>query len=290
MRNLKKLAEQFQNSLGRKERAYSKKLVKKTIGGKDIFKSRKDKLEEEKEERQKSWFRKKKRKSREREYGIKKRRGLRGTTPSWENKHGYKWDNLTYEQKKQFMEWYFMKYHIQRNNGKKPWTIPQAFGHVMKRIETISNSYFNLKRPLTFEQKLFVKQLSLFFGDLLIGMSLVTSGTPETAKDRQERKMGWMKPRKPSSWIIKFRYSGDTSPEGKGLLRVVMKRGKMAYPFYNFPYWEYILLVYHKGSLGKYWWAQWLWKYSSNPNKYLKFAYKNNYEKLEKFIGSKKNG
>lgn len=243
----------------KQDKAYSKSIVKKTIGGKDIFKSAKERKEERRDNRK------------------KKSKGYNEKTDWYEF-----WLSMSETQKEQFLKWFTKKISFQSALGKRPWTTSQGLSFLYRRMEDLSASYFNKQGRLTKQQWDFVREMSEFFGDIFGRAQLAT-----TLQQKKEIMTGWMRPNKPSGWIIRFRYEGEKGKDGKGLLRVLMKRGKGVYTFFNFPYVIYVLLTYLKTSLGEYWWKKWLWKYSDNPSKYRKFGYKRNAEKLEKFLGAR---
>lgn len=282
------LQEYISKKYSKSSKAYGNSLIRKSIGGRNYFLTRKDREEI-------------KRKKRENKKGVKRLVRNRKNKDElyrvthltnegdWEDAQAIRerwiafWENeMTEAQKIQFMHWFKKKIAIQKVNGKKQWTAFQGLAHLYKRMETLSNIYFN-KGTLNTSQWMFVREMSEFFGDILTSRAI----TPTTIEEVKDEKEGWKYPNKPSSWIIKFRYEGERHANSKGILRVLMKRGKMAYPFYNFPYELYVMLTYLTTSLGEYWWEKWLWRYSSNPTKYSKFAYRKNQEKLDKFIRSR---
>lgn len=63
-----------------------------------------------------------------------------------------------------------------------------------------------------------------------------------------------------SSWLIVAKYN-----KPKKQLVVQMVRGKQAYHFYRVPPWAYIALIIKIGHVGTYWWRQWYWRWSKNP-------------------------
>lgn len=258
-----KYLEQYVSKSAKKEatknKTYSKSIVRKTIGGKNIFKSPKEIREE----------RTKKKKKEKKEVG-------------WKTDWYEFWLSMSETQKEQFLKWFTKKISFQSALGKKAWTTAQGLSFLYRRMEDLSASYFNKQGRLTKKQWDFVREMSEFFGDIFGRAQLAT-----TLQEKKEIMTGWMRPNKPSSWIIRFRYEGEKGKDGKGMLRVLMKRGKSVYTFFNFPYVIYVLLTYLKTSLGEYWWKQWLWKYSDNPSKYRKFGYKRNMEKLGKFLGAR---
>lgn len=280
----KYLKEYLTKNYSKSSQAYSNSLIRKTIGGRNYFLSKKEKerLRKERERKRRNFLRKKRKNETTKEYWPRSRSGNNW----WESiadirrRWIYIWENeMTEAQKIQFMNWFLKKIAIQKANGKKQWTAFQGLAYLYKRMEFLSNTYF-AKGNLNPLQWQFVKEMSEFFGDILTGRSLVGLSPSE----KKEELLGWKYPNKPSSWLIKFRYEGERGKDKKGILRVIMKRGKIAYPFFNFPYTLYVMLTYLTTSLGKYWWEQWLWRFSDNPNKYSKFAYKGNQEKLNKFI------
>lgn len=166
------------------------------------------------------------------------------------------WKSMSEGQKKQFREWFRNK-AMSQSRVARSFTFEHELRKAKSRVVRISNKYFVERKKLTNSEKEFVYNFSEFFGDV---------------DSTQKKVIGWYYPK--SSWIISFRYQGQSGKDKKGILFVNMKRGTMTYPFPNFPYIEYVMLKNVTGSVGKYWWKKWLWRYSTNPNRYKKYWYK----------------
>lgn len=242
-------------------RAYNKAVARKLFGGKDIFKS-KEEIDWEK-------------------YEKKKRNGGWTLDRKWWLNY---WVNLPAAKKNQFRRWFANKLYKQTSLGKKPWTRIQGLTHVLNRMEYLSERFFTGKK-LTKTQWDFIYQFTEWFGDIFNHTQLVVGNKTKTMPSGRTK---WQTPKKKSGWIIRYRYEGYIGKDGKGMLYVLMKRGKMVYPFYNVPYVEYILMTHVRTSLGKYWWEKWLWKYSANKLRAIKkFSYSRRMAQFEKFLESR---
>lgn len=176
-------------------------------------------------------------------------------TPTWKPpirwvRFKERWSQYSDKQKEYLKQRYydFLKTDPERNRAF------DAFErYVDRRVKFISDKFFKTGK-LTSRQWQFVKEYAEFF--------------PNVKRQRTKKKTAepkkWYRPRKASSWIIRFQYQGEVGNGKKGMLLVEMERGKMWYPFPHFPYEIFMMLCTTEYSVGRYWWRQWLWKYGKN--------------------------
>lgn len=201
----------------------------------------------------------------------KPKRQKKATTPKEKKVKEYAilkmWRSMSEGQKKQFREWFRTKAMSQARVARS-FNFEHELRKIRARVTRISNKYFVEKKKLTKQEWDFIYNFSEFFGDV----DYTKSGKKVLRKTKGKK--DWMVPRKKSSWIIAYRYVGESGKAKKGSLYVVMIRGKAIYEFPNFPYVEYIMLNHVTGSIGRYWWKKWYWRYSINRTKYKKYWYK----------------
>lgn len=191
----------------------------------------------------------------------------KGRPPGRKSWQDQVWAKLTPRQKEQFKEWFkeFIKDKNPVRSGGKNRYIRETFNRIQKKITRISNKYFT-KGMLTQAEWDFVEQFSDFFGDI----------GPQTDDNTTKGRNKWFKNGKDfsSSWLIKWKWEAPKSQHkrgGKGTLFVYMKKLSYGeYKFNNFPYVEMVLLKYVKVKLGSYWWKRWMWRYSDNPNRFIR--------------------
>lgn len=228
-----------------------KSIIYQTLGGYDLFGDVKDLKKQvqdnEQPKKKKSYYVKKEKTVKE--YAINKL-----------------WKSLSENQKKQFREW-FRKKAMSQARVARSFTLEHELRKVQARVTRISNKYFLGKKPLTKQEWEFISNFSEFFGEL---------DNRKGAKLQNNIKHsggGWYKTK--SSWLLSFQYKGEKGKGKKGNLAVNMIRSKgKIYNFPRFPYEEFVMLKNCSGSIGTYWWKQWLWRYSTNPNRFSKYWYK----------------
>lgn len=175
------------------------------------------------------------------------------------------WKSLSEAQKKQFREWFRNK-ALSQSRVARSFTLEHELRKVQARATRISNKYFLGKKKLTKQEWEFVKNFSEFFGEL-------DNRKGAKATNAKHSRGGWYITK--SSWLLSFKYSGEKGKGKKGNLACTMIRAKgKIYNFPKFPYEEYVLLKNCSGSIGTYWWKQWLWRYSTNPTRWKKYWYK----------------
>lgn len=223
----------------RNTRDIEDKLIKKAIGGYDLS----SRARAEQKEQNKVIVKEQKTK----EYAIYKM-----------------WNSMSQGQKDQFRKWFRNK-ALSQARVARSFTFESELRRVQKRVRQISNKHFVERKKLSKADWQFIGAFGEFFGDV----DYTPKGKITLRKTKG--KIQWHK--KPSSWIIAFRYVGEHGQGKKGTLIVNMIRGKSLYHFPNFPYEEYIMLLNTTGSIGKYWWKQWLWRYSTRTSRFRKYWY-----------------
>lgn len=175
------------------------------------------------------------------------------------------WKSLSESQKKQFREWFRQKAMSQARVARS-FTFENELRKLQARVTRISNKYFLARKQLTRSEKEFVATFSEFFGEM------ENKKGAKLLKNATHKGYGWFVTR--SSWLLRFKYEGEKGKDKKGELLTKMVRSGKIYVFPNFPYVEYVLLKNCSGSIGKYWWNKWLWRYSTNSSKYSKYWFK----------------
>lgn len=222
-----------------------KSVVSKSLGGYDVFDGYDFKKQKEPIEKKSHYV---PRERKVKEYAINKM-----------------WKSLSEAQKKQFREW-FRKKALSQSRVARSFTLENELRKIQSRVTRISNKYFLGKKKLSKQEWEFVANFSEFFGEL----DNKKAAKPLNVKHGGN---GWYVTK--SSWLLRFKYEGKKGKNEKGNLAVIMIRGNgKIYNFPAFPYMEYVLLKNCSGSIGKYWWKQWLWRYSTNPTKWNKYWYK----------------
>lgn len=219
-----------------------KSVVKKSVGGYDIlnFSTKKETTKKPQDETPKQ--------QKTKEYAVYKM-----------------WKSLSESQKKQFRQWFREKAMSQARVARS-FTFESELRKIQARVTRISNKYFLAKKQLTKSEKEFVSTFSEFFGDL------ENKQGAKLSRNATHKGHGWYVTR--SSWLLSFKYEGEKGKDKKGELFTRMIRSGKVYVFPNFPYVEFVMLKNCTGSIGKYWWNKWLWRYSTNSSKYSKYWFK----------------
>lgn len=176
------------------------------------------------------------------------------------------WKGLSEGQKKQFREWFRTK-AMNQSRVARSFNFEHELRKIQARVKRISNKYFVERKKLTKQEWDFIFEFSEFFGDVDYTQKRQTRVLRKT-----KGRVQWYHTK--SSWLLAFKYEGESGKDKKGTLFVKMIRGKMIYPFPGFPYVEYVMLKNVTGSIGKYWWKKWMWRYSTNASRFGKYWYK----------------
>lgn len=223
-----------------------KMVAQQAFGGKDLFPNLNISLKDLKPKKQKTKAKPKEKKVRE--YVVTKM-----------------WKSMSDTQKKQFREW-FRKQAMSQARVARSFTLENELRKLQRKVTRISNKYFVNRKKLTKSELDYITTFSEFFGetDNPIGAKPIGVAAP--------KREPWYRTR--SSWLLAFRYIGEKGKNENGNLMCRMIRSNKTYHFPNFPYVEYVLLKNCSGSIGKYWWKKWLWRYSTNPTRWNKYWYK----------------